>query len=208
MLKTILFLILVFIIFAVNYDNKYIEGIDTAVSLLFEKIRADWLTDLFFALSHIGSLKIMLPLCIIMSIVLVVKKKYVHAVSLMLLFFLVRVLNTYLKEFFLRERPLFDFLYKENGYSFPSGHSMNSAAVYSFLCFILIETFILSEKVKKMLVAGTAVLILLIGVSRIYLGVHFLTDVLAGFAAGICTFLVVKIALAKIQQVFDKNRTV
>ncbi|MGG3891630.1 phosphatase PAP2 family protein [Metabacillus fastidiosus] len=59
-----------------------------------------------------------------------------------------------------------------------------------------------------MFVAGTAVLILLIGVSRIYLGVHFLTDVLAGFAAGICTFLVLKIAVAKIQQVFDKNRTV
>ncbi|MGG3891629.1 hypothetical protein [Metabacillus fastidiosus] len=131
-MKTVLFLIFTFIILSINYDNKNIEKLDAAVSLSFEKIRTDWLTDLFFALSHIGSLKITLPLCIVMCLVLLNKKKYVHAVSLMLLFFLVRGLNTYLKEFFLRERPLFDFLYRESGYSFPSGHSMNSAAVYCF----------------------------------------------------------------------------
>lgn len=93
------------------------------------------------------------------------------------------IFNQVLKFLFQRERPLVEHLSPAEGFSFPSGHSMNNAAVYCMLLLLLLP---LADRVwqKCLLTAGCLLPPVLIGVSRIYLGVHFLGDVLCGWLLG------------------------
>ncbi|MGE5405543.1 MAG: phosphatase PAP2 family protein, partial [Candidatus Saccharibacteria bacterium] len=92
-------------------------------------------------------------------------------------------INDALKEFFHRNRPVFERLAEASGYSFPSGHSMHSMALYGFLAYMV---WISSDKASlrwgSLVLA--ALLIAIVGISRIYLGVHYPSDVIGGFAAG------------------------
>ena len=90
------------------------------------------------------------------------------------------VLNSALKSIFRRERPI-ESIIEESGYSFPSGHSMASLTFYGFLIYLLYKSSI-QKKLKIFLITVLVIIIILIGTSRIYLGVHYLSDVLAGFS--------------------------
>ena len=68
----------------------------------------------------------------------------------------------------------------ENGYSFPSGHSITSMVFYGYLIY-LIYRYVDNKNIKVSLIIFLSLLILMIGFSRIYLGVHYTSDVLAGF---------------------------
>lgn len=94
------------------------------------------------------------------------------------------LLNILLKNIFLRPRPDFvNAFYHETGYSFPSGHSMMSVLFYGMTAYLLAQE-LKSWKWQVWLGTGAFTLALLIGVSRLALGVHFLTDVLGGWGAG------------------------
>ncbi|MBE0688112.1 MAG: phosphatase PAP2 family protein [Anaerolineaceae bacterium] len=94
------------------------------------------------------------------------------------------LLNLVLKNVFQRTRPVFPLAFLAyTGYSFPSGHTMISLAFYGAVAYIAL-TYIKSRNWKILTVAGALVVSVLIGFSRLYLGVHYLTDVLAGWAAG------------------------
>ena len=79
-----------------------------------------------------------------------------------------------------RVRPVGIALIEQGGYSFPSGHSMMAFAFYGFIIY-LINKSNMAKKKKIVITTLLSILILLIGVSRIYLGVHFASDVLGGF---------------------------
>ncbi len=100
------------------------------------------------------------------------------------------VLNLWLKGFFERARPDLFAVVIEKTYSFPSGHSMNS-----FVFFISLSYFVFhntrNKKLGITLSLLSTVLVLLVGISRIYLGVHYPSDVLGGYAAGIVWFVAV-----------------
>lgn len=86
-----------------------------------------------------------------------------------------------LKEIVQRERPAESIrLVSETGYSFPSGHSMVAMAFFGFLMWMVLH-YEEDRIVKILCTLGFACVILLIGMSRVYLGVHYLSDVLAGF---------------------------
>ncbi|MBF1990354.1 phosphatase PAP2 family protein [Fischerella thermalis] len=92
-------------------------------------------------------------------------------------------LNIFLKELFRRARPvLWDHLVKVRHYSFPSGHAMASMVIYGFIGYTLTKKF---PQHRRLIFAGTTALILAIGLSRLYLGVHWPTDVIAGYAVGL-----------------------
>jgi membrane-associated phospholipid phosphatase len=94
------------------------------------------------------------------------------------------VLNRLLKGLFERPRPHFDHpLLIETSYSFPSGHAMESFVVYGMLAYFAVLALRTWES-RVGVVFGAALLVVLIGFSRMYLGVHYLSDVLAGYAAG------------------------
>jgi len=118
------------------------------------------------------------------------------------------LINELLKNIFLRPRPDFpNAFYHESGFSFPSGHSMLSILFYGMTAY-LIASQVLSWKTQIRLGVTAFTLSLLIGFSRIFLGVHYLTDVLGGWAAGV-VWLIVCITALRLAQLshpdFEKS---
>lgn len=94
------------------------------------------------------------------------------------------ILNPLLKLIFTRNRPTLEHMVTEHSYSFPSGHSNASMVLYGTL--LLVVPLFLHKKIgQKAIQLLLAVLILSIGISRIYLGVHFPSDVLGGYCVGL-----------------------
>lgn len=113
-------------------------------------------------------------------IILIKKKKYPLAITINLI--AVFITSQLAKAIVERDRPL-DMLVSAPGYSYPSGHSMVGLAYFSFLSYLVIK-YIPNKIVKIILPIVFTITILLVGFSRIYLGVHYLSDVLAGFLLG------------------------
>ena len=103
------------------------------------------------------------------------------------------LLNQILKRIIQRPRPTKFRIIEESGYSFPSGHSMVSAAFYGFLIYLIYKN-IKNKYLKWGLISLLTILIILIGTSRIYLGVHYTSDVLAGFLIAV-SYLIIFITM-------------
>ncbi|MFY0758313.1 phosphatase PAP2 family protein [Metabacillus dongyingensis] len=190
MKKIALFLFL-FIFLAVLYQMEGIQQVDNAVVKGAEDFRTVPFNFFFLAVSDIGSIKVEFPIMIFASIVLLLFRKFLPAIFLWGTFYSIRFINDELKDLFQRERPSFDALIDAAHYSFPSGHAMNSTAFYGFLCYLVLSFTSSKQRSRKWWIGITVILIGLIGMSRIYLGVHYLVDVLAGFSAGMFWLLVI-----------------
>ena len=94
--------------------------------------------------------------------------------------FNILILNILLKLIFMRDRPYDLMIITETGYSFPSGHAMCALGFYGFIIYLTWH-FNLEKKVKIIFTILLSILIVLLGVSRVYLGVHYASDVLAGY---------------------------
>ena len=106
---------------------------------------------------------------------------------------IVTILNQIIKFIMQRPRPTEFRIIEETGYSFPSGHSMVSLAFYGYLVY-LIYKYINNKHLKRTLIIILSILICVIGVSRIYLGVHYTSDVLGGFLISLA-YLIIYIEL-------------
>jgi undecaprenyl-diphosphatase len=114
------------------------------------------------------------------------------------------LLNTLLKHGFVRERPdVVPHLVEVSSASFPSGHAMNSAMVYLTLAALLVSAE-RKWRVRLFLMSAAILLTLLVGFSRAYLGVHWPTDILAGWSVGAAW----AVACALVAQRLQRNRTV
>jgi membrane-associated phospholipid phosphatase len=164
---------------------------------------ADWLhgratdpfTDVFRAITTLGNFVTLVVVAVVAVTVLWRRRERNDAIFVGLAFLGAQVLSSGMKLGFQRERPFFpDPLATESTFSFPSGHSLVSLAVYGSIALVLAQR--LSRRGDRMLLLGaTTVLVLAIGFSRLYLGVHFLSDVLAGFAAGAAWLALLYVAL-------------
>ena len=112
------------------------------------------------------------------SLVLIKNKRI--AISAVSNLVLIALLNNILKLIVRRARPTGFRLIAETGYSFPSGHSMVSMAFYGYLIYLIYKN-VRNKKLRWTLITCFSLLILIIGMSRIYLGVHYTSDVFAGF---------------------------
>ncbi len=113
-------------------------------------------------------------------------------------------LNLVTKFFFHRDRPLIPHLVEASGLSFPSGHSMVSASFYGLLIY-LSWVNIQNRWLHHGLSALLTLTILLIGASRIYLHVHYATDVMAGFAAGFLWVILGVYGLRRLERFTKRN---
>ncbi|WP_078409750.1 phosphatase PAP2 family protein [Priestia abyssalis] len=184
----ILFLIIPIILFlflAFMYKTALIERLDLAITLAMMDMRTNGWTSFFILITNIGSWTVTAPVWFILCALLLMVRKGGTALFLTIVFWGSRTLNWFLKEVFGRARPDIDQLVHAAHYSFPSGHAMNSMAFYGAL--LLLGT--LFTRAKPALSRAIAIflmgLILFIGASRIYLGVHYFTDILAGYSAGL-----------------------
>ena len=164
---------------------------------------AEWLhgratdpfTDVFRAITTLGNFATLVIVTVIAVTVFWRRRERTDAVFVLFAFLGAQVLSSAMKLGFRRERPFFpDPLATESSFSFPSGHALISLAVYGSIALVLARR--LPRRGDRMLLyAAAGLLILAIGFSRLYLGVHFLSDVLAGFAAGAAWLALLYVAL-------------
>ena len=132
--------------------------------------------------SFIGSTVFLIPVLVVVSVLALRRRKRAAVVVLAVNAAAVMVGDVLLKRVFTRERPhLFDKIGIPTDYSFPSGHSMSAVGVWGVIAAVLVMLY---PKHKVAIIATAVPLIVSIGLSRIYLGVHWPFDVLGGFLAG------------------------
>lgn len=170
---------LLFIILTILVCTNTIEPLDNAVSSFIISIRSPELTNTMNIITNISG-SYALIVFTTLFIILIKKKKYPLAITINLI--AVFITSQLAKAIVERDRPL-DMLVSAPGYSYPSGHSMVGLAYFSFLSYLVIK-YIPNKIVKIILPIVFTITILLVGFSRIYLGVHYLSDVLAGFLLG------------------------
>jgi membrane protein DedA with SNARE-associated domain/membrane-associated phospholipid phosphatase len=142
------------------------------------------LTTFFLIVTAFGSIEAIVFLGVVVATFLAWGRRWLFLGSWLAAVAGSAVLNHVLKGLFERPRPHFEHpLLVESSYSFPSGHAMESFVVYGMLAYFAVLA-LRSWESRVGVVFGAALLVVLIGFSRMYLGVHYLSDVLAGYAAG------------------------
>jgi len=165
---------------------------DDTTRALVHQFASPLLTAIMRGFSFVGS-TITLTVGTIFVVVRFVMRKWKREAKLFAITMIgAALLNITLKLAFKRPRPIpFFNLSPPESYSFPSGHSLTSAVFFGALAAI-ITARIKSKRVRVAIWIVSTTMFLLIGLSRIYLGVHYTTDVIAGFAAALIWILVVR----------------
>ena len=182
--KRWILVVICLIIFCIILDNvldKEIQKFDNFVYNGISKIINEPLTIFLKIITTIGAAYVIIPVCIISIIYFWKKKeaKYI-TVNLITIFFS----NQLLKRIIERPRPEGFRIVEELGYSFPSGHSMVSMGFYGFFIYLIYKK-VKNKYIKWISISLLILIIILIGISRIYLGVHYASDVIAGFVLSI-----------------------
>ncbi|MDF9408890.1 MAG: phosphatidylglycerophosphatase B [Pelotomaculum sp. PtaB.Bin013] len=158
---------------------------DASITNFVQSYATERLTSLAIVITQLGSAFVEITLLLVVGGYLIFRLKHIwETVALTSSLAGGWVLNILLKDIFHRSRPDIRHLVEAGGYSFPSGHAMVSAAFYGMLGYLLWMNLRERSKQSWYVIVLTCALILAIGISRIYLGVHFPSDVVAGFAAG------------------------
>jgi membrane-associated phospholipid phosphatase len=168
--------------------DEVVEGdthIDTRLAnWLHDHASPGW-TEFFERVTWLGNVPVLVAVTAAAAAVLAWKRQRMELLLLLLAVVGTEILTVGLKVGFHRQRPFFpDPLAMESSYSFPSGHASVSLAVYGTIGFIAAR-HLRDVRARIAVLSASAILVLLIGISRLYLGVHFLTDVIAGFSLGL-----------------------
>jgi undecaprenyl-diphosphatase len=175
-------------------DEETLFYLDFRVQSFIEGIITPELTQFMVKITNLGGLYFTLIISALIVIYFLYKREWWDILTLVLVVVGGKILQILLKIFFLRPRPTSPIV-AAHGYSFPSGHALTAMLVYGFLIYITWKSN--SKKSFKMLIFLVSLfLILIIGISRIYLNVHWLTDILGGYAAGF-SWLVISIIMVK-----------
>ncbi|MGB3143173.1 MAG: phosphatase PAP2 family protein [Maribacter sp.] len=167
-----------------NIKEDYMAEYDTAITDYVISYRTPALTAYFKFVTNVGDFYgylIVVGVFCLLSLFVFKSWKYVVQTTLVLV--LASVSNMMLKRFIDRARPGIEHLVSVETLSYPSGHAMSAMAFYGFLVY-LISQFKIHKVLKFFLMGLLILLILSIGISRIYLGVHFPSDIAGGFIAG------------------------
>jgi undecaprenyl-diphosphatase len=192
-----------FAFIAILIGQQNIAGFDNHLISFIQRQENVTLTNImkFFTLIGAGVPIVIITIMIIVVLYTVLRYRWE------LIFFIGVVagsalLNVVLKLVFHRARPTLHRIVEANGYSFPSGHSMAAFTLYGVLCYLLWKhaRFALT---RTLLIVSGSIIIAAIGVSRIYLGVHYPSDVIGGYLAS-GTWLTVSIGIY--QRMRDKRR--
>lgn len=158
-------------------DIKILEFIHAKINLS--------LLEIMKIVSIIGSWKVLVPLIGLGSIYLLYEKRYYLAKLLISASLGSWIFNFILKFIFNRTRPLDYFLVEQGGLSYPSGHSMVSMSLYLTIAYLLVKYRPSKSKIPYIV---AIFLVATMGISRLYLGVHWPTDVIGGFIMGYLYF--------------------
>jgi undecaprenyl-diphosphatase len=183
----------VFILVAAEVAHERTQKVDERVILFLREAASPgtprgpvWLKGTMRDFTALGSPAILVTFVLVVTGALLVRRQY-HALLLVLAATIGgRLLNVVLKDWFQRPRPPLALqLTDVSTPSFPSGHAMDSAVIY-FTLAALLARFLRPRGIRLYFLGVAAFLTFCAGVSRVYLGVHYPSDVLAGWTAGLC----------------------
>ena len=171
------------------FHKEIMNGDIIGYEIISKFLISDFVTPIAKFITNFGGAIFLIVLTIVLFIVIKNKKIGVSIFSNLVI---VTILNQLLKGILQRPRPTEYRMIEETGYSFPSGHSMISMAFYGYLIY-LIYKYVKNKYIKWISIVVLSLLICTIGISRIYLGVHYTSDVLGGFLISI-SYLVIFIS--------------
>lgn len=182
------FICLVLFLFILEdvFDNEIMVMDVNGYQFISDNFINENITPIMKGITLLGSAIFFIPFIIFLLIF--IKNNYLR-LSISINIILITLLNQILKFVIQRPRPTQYRIVDASGYSFPSGHSMVSMAFYGFLIY-LIYRYLKNKYLKTILILILSVVIVLIGISRIYLGVHYTSDVCAGFLLSLSYLIV------------------
>lgn len=167
-------------------DNDIMAFDEKGYFIISRYLMSDTMTSIAKCITNLANMYWLIGTSIILLIFLKNKKTGIHiAINLGLS----ALVNFTIKQIIQRPRPVGHRIIDESGYSLPSGHSMVSMAFYGFLIYLIYKN-VKNKYLKTVLIVLLTLLIISIGVSRIYLGVHYVSDVLAGFLVAIAYLVI------------------
>lgn len=184
--------LLIFILLAYLVLKNQTTGFDNFIYSIVTFYKNDFLTGFYKFITMFAS-EVVVMVITLLFLLMFKNKRY--GIFVFINSFNILILNVLLKLIFMRDRPYELMIITETGYSFPSGHAMASLGFYGFIIYLLWH-FNLGKKSKIIFTALPCTLIVLIGISRIYLGVHYASDVLAGYMAS-TVYLIIYITYVK-----------
>ena len=185
----------------VQRQSATLQEIDARTHEWARFTRTNGATLFFTTLTIIGTPVALGVIVLIVSAVLAMKRRYRWAAYLLVTTTLGGLLNLQLKGFFARARPeLAEALREAHGYSFPSGHAMGSAVCFGALAYLALRT-IPRWRYRAAAIAFACTMILAISASRIYLGVHWISDVGAGIVAGLIWVIAATVAYETMRRI-------
>ncbi|CDA31182.1 pAP2 family protein [Clostridium sp. CAG:492] len=171
------------------FNKEIMNGDIVGYKLVSTFLISDFATPIAKFITNFGGAIILIGSAFTLFIFIKNKKIGVSIISNLAI---ITVLNQLLKRIVQRPRPTEFRIVEESGYSFPSGHSMVSMAFYGYLIY-LIYKYVKNKYLKWISIILLSILICSIGISRIYLGVHYTSDVLGGFFISI-SYLIIYIS--------------
>lgn len=186
-------LLSLFAFIVILLETGKIIRIENAVYMYISSYMNPIFTIIVKIITNLGGPVIIAIICLVLCGLHQTRMKY--GIPVVITVFSSFILNTILKYIFARQRPSVLRLINETSYSFPSGHSMINASLYTIIILLLLKN---ADKKGKRIIASISLVILfiIIGLSRIYLGVHYFGDVIAGWILGVfvafAIYLVIK----------------
>jgi undecaprenyl-diphosphatase len=172
----------------VRITRELIEGdvgaMDSAILLAVAKTRTPWLTVTAVDLTALGSITLVVLFSAFTFLVLLVLRDRMGALQLLAASAGAGILTLVTKNFIERIRPEeAQQLIAVSGFSYPSGHSVSTSALYLTIA-IIIGRFVQHSGARAALFLAVSAVLIMIGASRVYLGVHYATDVVSGISLG------------------------
>lgn len=167
-----------------------VSGFDETIYNIVQSIRCPFLDTFMKTITFIGNTMPVIIILLILMMYLNNKNRFLLGTSMIMTL----IINQTIKYTIKRPRPpVTERLISQGGYSYPSGHSMMALCLYGVLIYIVYKE-VKNKKIKCLLISLLSLMILLIGISRIYVRVHYPSDVLGGFLLTI-SILVINITL-------------
>lgn len=203
--KLIIFLVsfVIFLLIAHDIFEKELIYYDDWVNVILIKyLRNDFLTMIMKIITNFGSGIVLVTISLLSYIFL---KNKNQGLSIIINLSIITLINTLLKIIVQRPRPSDINIITELGYSFPSGHSMISTAFYGFLIYLACKN--IKNKIYRILICiFLFFLIILICISRVYLGVHYTSDVIGGFFISISYLMIFITIVPKFLKIADNKK--
>ncbi|NKE08050.1 phosphatase PAP2 family protein [Mesobacillus selenatarsenatis] len=175
--------LLCFILMSYLVQADHLVIFDKTVIDIVQGFEAGLLTAAMKFFTYIGSTRLIIILTIpIFLFLFFVLRLRGEILIFLAVVYITPILNRLLKLYFLRARPDFHRLIEIGGYSFPSGHAMNAFSFHSILAFLLWR-HVPTRPGRIVVILFSSLMIFAIGISRIYLGVHYPSDIIGGYLA-------------------------